>query len=177
MSNLPPKAEKSYLNSHFDRNFLKSTLILAAILIIGFVASLGFSRQADIAKAFIPPQPLKNVAQIQSTTCFNQNSSAETISRGDLISCEIKLVPESPELNISDYSYNTVLSTGKENNSTELVGSSSCSYNDTNQTISCVNLVTEKVPMGETRKINLSVTDLSKKEVVLFDTGIEVVIN
>lgn len=177
MSTLPQTQQKSFLNSHFDRNFIKSTLVFALILVIGFIASLGFSRQADIAKAFVPPQPLRNIAQIQSTTCYNQNGSSTEISRGDLISCEIKLVPQSPELNIADFNYNTVLATGNETSSNDLVGSSNCSYDDGSQTITCLNLVTEKVPMGETRNINISVTDLNKKEVSLFDTGVKVVIN
>ena len=177
MSNIPTHKEKSFLNSHFDQTFLKSTLVFGLILILGFIASLGFSKQADIAKAFIPPQPLKNISQIQSTICYNQSGSTAEISRGDFISCQIKLVAQNPELNISDFQYNAVLASGSESTSKDLIGSSNCTYNDSEQLITCLNIPTESIAMRETRNIWISVSDLNKKEVSLFNTGVEVLIN
>lgn len=174
---LPKSDKKPLLNKHFDKGFVKSTLVFVTLLIVGFFASFAFSRQADIAKAFIPPQPIKSLEQIQKTTCFNQSGKTTEVSRGDFIYCEIQLRPETPELSTEGFQYNAILSNGEEKTSQQLIGSSDCSYNDNEQKLSCLNIPTETIPMGETRNISLSVSDLNKKEVVIFNTGVKILIN
>jgi|694.fasta_scaffold55557_6 hypothetical protein len=176
-SNFPLKtSSKKSFNRKQERNnqkFLVSTFSFALTLLVGFGAVFALTRQPEIAKAFIPPQPLVSADQFTKSNCYNQFDRS-FVMPGDTVYCDFELGVGSADLNTTDYKYFGTLALGDEKGTNELINGDECEYDNGKRVLSCNSISTKGLNSGDKRKVFVAVKDVSKNEVKLVDSKLEI---
>lgn len=176
-ANFPLKnsSKKSFKlkQERYNQKFLVSTFSFALTLLVGFGAVFALTRQSEIANAFIPPQPLFSGDQFVKSNCYNQ-SDRTFVMPGDTVFCDFELSAGSPDLDTTNYKYFGTLALGDEKGTNELINGNECEYDSGKRVLSCDSISTDKLVSGDKRKVFVAVKDLSKNEVKLVDSKLEI---
>lgn len=178
-NNFPPKPtiEKKFSlgQDRTSRQFLISTFSFALTLLIGSAATFAFTQQTQIAKAFIPPQPLQTGDQFSKSNCYNQFDRKDVMP-GDLLYCDFEISQSSADLNISEYKYFGLLAIGDEKGTNQLTNGDQCEYNSTSRILRCNNISAIGLNPGDKRKVFIAVKENSKNEVKLVDSKLSITV-
>jgi|688.fasta_scaffold209371_1 hypothetical protein len=158
-----------------SRQFLVSTFSFALTLLVGCGAVYSFTRQADIAKAFIPPQPLQTGDQFSKSGCYNQFDRKDVMP-GDLLYCDFQLSNGSSDLNTADYKYFGLLAIGDEKATNQLASGDQCEYNESSRILRCNNISAIGLNPGDKRKVFIAVKENGKNEVKLVNSKLSVTV-